>query len=432
MIEKTIFTFKVKSFRKMEPPISNSKINRYVTYAKINSIPTQIMENWSETNPRFQNEDTSVSRAIKWTLEDNNNDFHLLNKGIVFSAEKIDYDNSTGTLKLFFSDQKIHGNIDGGHTLKIISNNIKNGKIPSEEKYVFIEIMDGIKTNNELINIAASRNKTSQVTDATLANAIEAFEPLKKVLEKHYIGTHVAYKQNELQNSKKSIEKEEDLRTEITDIISILMIFNITMFELEPILKYPVQSYSSKGTILKKFLKIDTKEGGFKVDKNAIEEWVTNAENILLDILDLYDLIETELPRLLPDRKYGSFNFAGKNNNKKEYSLFSNNQIKYKVPDGIIKPILGAFRANIEIDKNDGKYNWKFDYKEIWEKSKLELAESFFNNIRQYSGENPNKFGKDLEIWKKLYQIVLSKIDSREKELLKKKIEEYENILLYK
>ena len=115
-----------KAFKKMEDPNdSSSGPIQYVCYVKANSIP-QEMDNWFTTNPREQKMSTNVARKITDSLAENAN-FHELNRGVVLSAKEVKYDTSTKELLVFFEDPEIHGNIDGGHTLRaILDGNVKH------------------------------------------------------------------------------------------------------------------------------------------------------------------------------------------------------------------------------------------------------------------------------------------------------------------
>ena len=113
-----------KSFKKMDDPtgLPDGHV-KYVCYVKANSIP-QEMNDWFSTNPREQKMSTNVARKITESLRDNDN-FHELNRGVLISAFDVKYDNATKELCIMFDDPEIHGNIDGGHTLRaILSANI--------------------------------------------------------------------------------------------------------------------------------------------------------------------------------------------------------------------------------------------------------------------------------------------------------------------
>ena len=122
-----------KAFKKMEDPNDSSSGHiKYVCYVKANSIP-QEMDNWFTTNPREQKMSTNVARKITDSLAENAN-FHELNRGVVLSAKEVKYDTSTKELLVFFDDPEIHGNIDGGHTLRaILDGNVKH--VIKENRY---------------------------------------------------------------------------------------------------------------------------------------------------------------------------------------------------------------------------------------------------------------------------------------------------------
>lgn len=56
---------------------------------------------------------TDVAKAIVDIL-DENDDFHELNRGLLFSVESVHYDNRTELLTIELTNSDIHGNIDGG------------------------------------------------------------------------------------------------------------------------------------------------------------------------------------------------------------------------------------------------------------------------------------------------------------------------------
>jgi len=74
-----------------------------------------------KTNPRKQKTTTDVAKQIEKSLAENEN-FHKLNRGIVYSAEDVLYDNKTDTVELILENPDIHGNLDGGTTQCVIDN----------------------------------------------------------------------------------------------------------------------------------------------------------------------------------------------------------------------------------------------------------------------------------------------------------------------
>lgn len=107
------FNLKTINLRKIEDP--NEKFTKYVGYFSVRELIENKLEleNWFSLNPRSQNMKTDVSKKIDKSLSNNNN-FHLLNRGVLFSASKVRADNKKNTIKMIFKVKQLHGNIDGG------------------------------------------------------------------------------------------------------------------------------------------------------------------------------------------------------------------------------------------------------------------------------------------------------------------------------
>lgn len=161
----------------MTDPIDpKSEHIKYVCYVQANSIPQEI-ENWMETNLREQKMTTNVAKAINESLLENIN-FHELNRGILISAESVEYDEQKKIATIILTDSNKHGNIDGGHTLRAIIEAQKSGLI-SSDRYVFMEIFIGLETPVEL---AAARNTSVQVDLKSIEELKDSFEVIKKSL----------------------------------------------------------------------------------------------------------------------------------------------------------------------------------------------------------------------------------------------------------
>lgn len=100
---------------------------KYVCYVRLQDVPKEF-EEWTRTNPRDQKLTTNVAKEISKSIESGCKNFHEKNRGIVMSVDEFDFNDKKSTVTVTLSDPEIHGNIDGGHTLKIIlkSSKIKN------------------------------------------------------------------------------------------------------------------------------------------------------------------------------------------------------------------------------------------------------------------------------------------------------------------
>ena len=115
--------FKVESLRRIPDPVTPDARARYSGVVNVENLPADLP---MDTNPRDQKTTTNVARAIKSGLrgETAGQLFHLLNRGLLISADRVDFNNKTNVLTVYLPDGERHGLVDGGHTYKIIQDNI--------------------------------------------------------------------------------------------------------------------------------------------------------------------------------------------------------------------------------------------------------------------------------------------------------------------
>lgn len=350
----TKLTFTAVQFKKMTDPIDpKSEHIKYVCYVQANSIPQEI-ENWMETNPREQKMTTNVAKAINESLLENIN-FHELNRGILISAESVEYDEQKKIATIILTDSNKHGNIDGGHTLRAIIEAQKSGLI-SSDRYVFLEIFVGLETPVEL---AAARNTSVQVDLKSIEELKDSFEVIKKVFDPLPFSNRIAYKMNEHYNDPNVIP------IDVREIITILNMFNQAIY---PIRNHdgrlselqPVQCYTGKEASLKRFLNLGKKNR---------EQIISYMSPIIKDIFTIWDDVECNFNVMASraGKRYGTRKYSRhtENNDIVRYSTFSEKELQYIVPKGILYPVVGAFRALVKT--NDNQYSWVKPPKQVWD-----------------------------------------------------------------
>lgn len=380
-IRKTMFV-KENSFRKLDDPFNDST-KKYVFYVKVGDVPEGIP---MATNPRDQRLTSGVAQAIKESLESNDGYFHLKNRGIVISAKSCTYNNKTKEVTINFTDDMLHGNIDGGHTYKIVCDH-RNDNL---DQYVQFEVMTGVEDIIE--QLAEARNTSVQVDEKSMAELKQKFDPIKEGLEGMSFYPRIAFKQNQQafdDNTNKKL-KMIDAR----EVVSIVNMFNIDKFDS---VTHPIKAYSSKANMLDIYLK----------DPEYYRKYV----NIMPDIFDLYDAIETEFADAFNNTggRYGRKKYAGYKDGKViGTSKFGLQKIKYKIPDGLIYPAVAAFRSLVVYNSNTDKYEWKNGVNPIyvWDKCKENMTVQIMN-FATAIGDNPNAVGKDSNIWNLAYMTVL-------------------------
>lgn len=203
--------------------------------------------------------------------------------------------------------------------------------------------------------------------------------------------SRIAFKQNQTikdPNTGKPL-KMIDAR----EVVAIINMFHRERFGKN---NHPTQAYSAKEKMLELYLE----------DPDHYRRF----SNIIPDIFDLYDAVEVDFPEVYNDAggRYGRKKYSrykdGKNVGK---SKFGNVDIRYKVPDGLIYPIVGAFRALVCYNTFTDKYEWinNLSPLRVWERCKRELVGKVMG-FACAIGDNPNAVGKDSNIWDLAYMTV--------------------------
>ena len=168
-----------------------------------------------------------------------------------------------------------------------------------------------------------------------------------------------------------------------------------------------VSAYSGKQAVFKDYQK------EFGSDSNIYEKLAP----FLPDLVDLYELIQRELPNKYQEYK----NAEGKNaafgrirgveGSGNYLTDFTQQTINYNISTGFLMPIFGSFRALLR--ESDGVINWEFSPKDVWKIAGTRLVQNTFD-----TDTNPQQVGKSKTLWQANYRIV----DSVRKDLLLDKL----------
>lgn len=385
---------KAKAVKKMEDPnVPNSKHVKYVCYVQAKSI-LQELDQWMGTNPREQKMTTNVANKIKNSLADNSN-FHELNRGIVISAEKVSWDDQAEELVIAFDNAEVHGNIDGGHTLRAILE-AKNKKILSGERYVFVEIIVGLDSPVEL---AAARNTSVQVDLKSIVELENSFNVIKEAFSKLAFSNRIQYKMNEHYNNSEISE------IDVREIIAIMIMFSQEIYPYKTAQNVlseiqPIQCYSGKEASLRKFLKCNAvKEKYQKINRESMIKKMTP---IIPNIFELWEEVETTFATVSRQagKRYGTRKYSKYSGEPVGDSFFKQKELNYIVPKGIMYPIVGAFRALVQINESTGEYYWKKNPVDVWRVIGTKLV----TIVLDEKAENPDALAKNSNLWSNLFK----------------------------
>lgn len=390
MSEK-VLEFKVESFRKIPNPYQQMDTEKrgdedfpqmYIAICDVKNLPDNIP---MSTNPREQSMNTGVAKKIKSSLLNTTEpDFYLLNRGILLSAEHIHYDNNSGKIRISFSDEEVHGNVDGGHTYKAILE--KRNGLEAGKQFVKLEILTGIESFFQ--SLAAARNTSTQVQDKSIAELENRFDLIKDTIKDEPFCNNVYFKEN------------ANGEIDVADIISLLTMFNLDKFP--GMASFPTIAYSGKKKCIDYYIEAHKSSEDPKVNPYY------KMRGIMVDIFKLYDMLEVNIGDYYRQKnssgKYGLFKCVTAAKEGMPFqSKFYQKEMFYMSPAGFLYPIIGAFRALV-IDDGD-KYSWKTDPFKMMEQIAPDLVETTIDRSRTYQG-NPQSVGKDSGHWKTLYQTV--------------------------
>lgn len=381
-------TVPAKCYTEMKSPFDNdNRLCKARFFVRLSDVP-HALTNWMSTNPREQKLTSPVAKAIAASIGEDSRDFHIKNRGILLAAKTIHFTPSKktdgeGIVTITFDHENLHGNVDGGHTLRLILESQANKNLP--EQYVEFEVLVGIEN---IIPVAEARNTSVALDMKSMEEMRGSFDILKEVYGDMEINGDQFFRRVELKmNQQLEIANHIDIRT----LISIILMFNQNLFPTQGqqnILEEPTQMYGSPEKALNKYLELGD---GDSSKRNAE---IRKMFPILKDIVVLWDTIERELP-LINAKKYGRLPFAQKR--KEPRAMFSNTPMEYTVPQAIIFPIAAAFRFLVDVDES-GLYSWAQNPITSWEKLKNFLFTTFLNSM-ETARNNPNTYARKKPYW---------------------------------
>ncbi len=385
-MDKRGFEIKVDSFRKIPNPYKGAPSGdsqMYTAICDVKNLPIELLD-WMETNPRKQNIRSGVAKKIKTSLLENR-DFHLLNRGLLFSAQDVTYNNYDNTMKLVFSDPEFHGNVDGGHTLRVILEN--RDDLEYGQQYVKLEILTGVEGIFE--DLAAARNTSTQVQDKSIANLRDYFDLIKGAISAEAFQNRVYFMEN------------DDGDIDVGDLLAILNLFNIDSYhEME---SFPVMSFSSRKRCIDSYINL------YEKFHDSPENPYVKMKPVMVEIFRLYDYLESKMFDYYrvknPSGKYGSVSgvITPKDAKRQLQTKLYQNEIRHGSPNGFLFPILGSLRALL-VEK-DGRYAWTHDPFDILDRAGPDLVCTTVERSRTL-GNDPVKVGKDTGNWQTLYMRV--------------------------
>jgi hypothetical protein len=125
----------------------------------------------------------------------------------------------------------------------------------------------------------------------------------------------------------------------------------------------------------------------------------------LLEESRALDRQDAQLLPPIPCGKYGNLSFV-ESKARGEFTFpFTSETNKYRLMNGALYPMLGAFRWMVDKDPKTGKSRWRGGFRNVlrlWESAAAELLRATVQTSVEL-GRNPNAIGKSRNHWSNLY-----------------------------
>ncbi|WP_411885573.1 hypothetical protein [Polaromonas sp. YR568] len=242
--------------------------------------------------------------------------------------------------------------------------------------------------NASLLAICSARNNNVQLTQETKANKKGFFEDLQKALPKA-IAMRVEWKTNDGGEIK------------ARDLIALAWI-PLSLIDEDYIPEIPPQNiYRNKGECAKLFDELMSDEAvshptDGEYTRAVHNQAVRSALKLAAEIPELYDKIYTDFP-LAYNKNDGKFGKVGvvkmaSNMHSKPTTYFTDQEVQYSYPDGLIMPLVYGLRALMTI-KEDGTVGWSHDPVEFLD-DHLEAIVGKYRVVLDAYRADPQKVGK--------------------------------------
>lgn len=445
---------------KLENPseFTLGEIKKITGHVMAKYIPAIIDTLDLEANPRASRTGT-VTDAIQDSINVNPMLFPFKTKGILLAFSQYKY-LDRGRIKLTTDNPVIEGILDGGHNTLAIGLDIlkksleyvdqtlpKGSKTWDQFKELWennLNIIDQylqyLKNNpeikdlnylipveidvprdpediacitkykNDLFDICYARNNNAQLANSDKANHCGYFDDLKLFMENHNktLSDRIIWKSND----GGSIKAQDLVALALIPLSLITPVKDENGKKIEAIA--PNKLYSGKGSCLQHFERIMSSEDVTIVDENdskhkLLNDEVSSALQIAVDIPELYDYIYEKLPNLYnaAGGSFGRITAIKSMNSKKTPKLtpYLGKKVNTLCPDGFVMPLVYGLKTLMTNTTINGKNTI------VWSQPPMSFLEKNLGKIvEQYSlvinmcDFDPQKVGKASQA----YQMVVA------------------------
>jgi hypothetical protein len=296
-------------------------------------------------------------------------------------AVDLTFDDKRREAVMTLDDTRLHGVVDGGHTLDAI---LEVQQQPPEKwpAYVFIKVITGVEAD-QIAEIAGGLNTSQQVDLKSLENLRDHFDELQRVIEDEPYAKSIAYRMN------------ADLPVDVREILYYLAVFDCSQYDEK---KHPVALFGRKEGIVRRFA-----EQAANTDKgDSFKILISKAP----EILRLRDEIEKRALDLgVGQYKAGKTDRIRSASNRENPLIFLNTTVNGKIPLGWIMPLLAGFRANVDWNNPKGSFSWIVPLEELLNRCMEQLVLGI-KEVHTQENSRPEYVGRNALAWRISYNTV--------------------------
>ena len=292
-------------------------------------------------------------------------------------------------MTVHLADPNRHGIVNGGHTYAAIRQALEDaeeGISNLNDAFVMLHVLQGIDAA-KVPEIAEGLNRSKQVDDPSLANLQGDFNRIRVAMKGREGENDIAYHQG------------DDGSLYIAEVLGCLQLFNRNRYSEE---RHPHLLYSRQSTGLQYF------QQDLKIRPSPMDLLIPRTH----EILSLADHLRYETPAAA---KRVGFEFgrmktgrkrAGASTFKNTELPFINKTMNHRVPKGWIFPMIAAFRANVDWNPSEGKFEWIIPLEEIVPRVMEDLVRVCVSEHRD-NNMKPEYVGRREAAYRQCYDKVL-------------------------
>jgi hypothetical protein len=301
------------------------------------------------------------------------------NKGIVLNAQAVEYDNKQQVLSITLKKNtddpwaSPNGNMDGGHTNRVILELIDSGEwvnpqAEESRQFVTVEVMTGIP-EDRLSDLVGARNLNVPVRDLSLAVLGHQLDWLLDLLKSEGITTEIAWRQ---------FDEIAELSGE--EVLAYLSIMN-------PALTEKVRCYSGSGRIVSELKKNEEMMAGLKSLKPLVCSYLRFVDTIHKDLRIWYTSLKKDVGE---KANFGNLKGITVVDTK---LVFLKETIDYRAAKSWLMPLAFAFAGIIESEP---------DKPQLWKDIANQVGPHLMDTLVSMTNDernNLNAVGKKKAIW---------------------------------